>query len=66
MLHNFIRLQFQKEAWSRDIPRIEDGGERGKYLSQETIENIAGMSKAARKKKSESNWLLVQTCLDYG
>ena len=24
---------FQKETWSRDIARIEDGGERFKYLS---------------------------------
>ena len=58
LLHNFIRLQFQKEAWSRDIARIEDGGERYKYLSEETIKKFAGMSKAARKKKSESNRLL--------
>ena len=55
-LHNFIRLEFQKEAWSRDIARIEDGGERCKSLSEETIKKIAGMSK--------SNRLLVQTSLD--
>ena len=35
----------QKEAWSRDIARIEDCGGRCKYLSEETIKKIGGMSK---------------------
>ena len=33
LLHNFMRLQFQNEAWSCDISRIEEGGERCKCLS---------------------------------
>ena len=39
-------------------PELKMGGERCKYLSEETIKKFKGMSKAARKKKCESNRLL--------
>ena len=64
LLHNFIWLQFQKEAWSHDNARIEDDAGRCRYLSEETIKKIVGMSKAAWNKKSELNQLPFQTCLD--
>ena len=50
LLHNFIWLQFQKEAWSHDNARIEDDAGRCRYLSEETIKKIVGMSKAAWNK----------------
>ena len=42
----FCCITSYDEAWSRDSARIEDGGERCKYLSEGTIKKMSEISKA--------------------